>query len=283
MQQVSCEICGIDDSELLFAKREVPHAAGPIVQCRKCGLVYVNPREGKKQWFNVPKIHDTYVDLLDVRTPVYASRLEEIEKYRKGGRILDVGCYIGAFLNVAMQNGWSCYGVEPSSVVSAYAKEKYGIEVFPGFLQDARFPDNHFDVVVMFHVLEHLPSPRETLKEILRILKPDGLLAIEVPDIDHPVHRMIKKPCWLFVPGHLFYFSPRTLKKLLRSEGFEMIKSKASYKVIDLKRLLQLLSKLIGANRSNSLSKCVERRKPKGAALRVRTSLNFMTLSKPVK
>ncbi|NVM20231.1 MAG: class I SAM-dependent methyltransferase [Desulfobacterales bacterium] len=282
IRYVGCEICGSDDAETLYEKRMVPHAAGRIVTCKKCGLVYVNPRERAGQWFDVPEVLDSFTDLIEARYPVYHHRIRQIERHKKGGRLLEIGCYVGAFLNMAKQNGWTCYGIEPSFVISDYAMKTYGINVFPGFLAESDFQSNFFDVVAMFHVLEHLPSPRKELREIHRILKPDGLLVIEVPNIEHPLHRLIKRPQWLFVPGHFYYFAPQTLGKLLNAEEFEVIGIEPTYKMIGIRHFGQILRKL-GRHMGKIGNMLMDSGKTTGFSIKIRTNLNILVMAKPVK
>lgn len=284
MKYVRCEICGSDDAKTLYEKTIVIHAAGPIVQCQKCGLVYVNPREFERQWFNLPKPEavDPYLELIEGRMPIYRNRLNRIEKYKKGGRLLEIGCCIGTFLNLAKQRRWECYGVEPSFMISEYAKKSYGIDVFPGFLSEAHFHADYFDVVVIFHVLEHLSSPRKELEEVRRILKPSGLLVIEVPNIEHPLHRLIKRRQLFFVPGHFYYFSPQTLLQLLKREKFEMISIEPSYKAIDIRRICQILRKCgIQVGKLGNL--IMHKWKIASFSIKVRTNLNILVMAKPAK
>jgi hypothetical protein len=96
-------------------------------------------------------------------------------RYHGDGRILDVGCGGGSYLYRLRQWGWDSYGVEPGEVGVKQARA-LGLEVRHGMLADARFPDAFFDVVRLSHVLEHLPNPNETFREINRILKPQGLV-----------------------------------------------------------------------------------------------------------
>lgn len=281
MRYVSCDLCGADDSYTLYEKKKVPHAAGPVVRCKRCGLVYTNPREFERQWFDMPRIVDSYDELVQARTPVYQYRLAKIEKYEKGGKLLEIGCYTGAFLSMAKQRGWTCYGVEPSSVISDYAKNTYGIDIFPGFLSEAHFPADFFDAVVMFHVLEHLSSPRKELNEIHRILKPRGLLAIEVPNIDHPLHRLIKGPQLFFVPGHFYYFSPQTLSKLLNRAQFEVTSIEPSYKVLSVNRVINIIKRKLNKKMGQCVDVVAKKLKVSHVAPKIQTGLNVLVTAKP--
>jgi ubiquinone/menaquinone biosynthesis C-methylase UbiE len=139
---------------------------------------------------------------------------------RPPGRILDVGCGSGNFLAALRSRGWNAYATEFSDAAVAMARRR-GITVHRGTVEDAGYPDDHFDVVTMWHVLEHVPAPRETLDELRRILKPDGLLVVEVPDSASLTFRLCGRD-WmgLDVPRHLQHFTPTTLVRLLTDSGF---------------------------------------------------------------
>jgi len=147
----------------------------------------------------------------------FDEELDRIEAYANRGRILDIGCAWGFFLDRCKQRGWEVYGVELSHVEADYARRRFGIEVFNGALGDARFPDRHFDVVTLWHVFEHMHDPLATLAEIRRILKPGGVVVIAVPT-------PISAPDYVFdsVPLHLFYFDEHTLGRALHRAGFRV-------------------------------------------------------------
>jgi SAM-dependent methyltransferase len=125
-----------------------------------------------------------------------------------GGRLLDVGCGAGHYLRLARSLGMEAFGVEPALERSDDPR------VFAGTLEAARFPDDHFDVITVNHVLEHVPSPTSMLEELRRILKPDGTLVIATPLADSLAY-------WLFgrhwvqldIPRHLYTFSTATLRR----------------------------------------------------------------------
>lgn len=137
------------------------------------------------------------------------SRFWTIPPCKKGGRILDIGCGSGSYLRVVQELGWEAHGVEVDRKATNYAREKLGLDVFPGQLEEARFPDGYFDVVNMWHVLEHLPHPTRSLVEVRRILKIGGTLMIEVPSLRSP-QALLFQDKWfhLDVPRHLYVFTP---------------------------------------------------------------------------
>lgn len=231
MEHVKCDLCGSDDDSLLFTATDMNQSkkgSFNIVRCKKCGLVYVNPSPTKqeigkfypKAYFLGPANAKSGIDKYQYE------KMKKIKKFKKAGKILDVGCGAGYFLAVAKKNGWQTYGVEVSKIAADYAEKKFGIKVFTGELLQANYPDEYFDVVTLWHVLAHLPNPSETLAEINRILKKDGLLVLTVPNISG-FQAKIFKEFWfhLDVPRHLYFFELGTLKQILRKNGFKVLKA----------------------------------------------------------
>jgi SAM-dependent methyltransferase len=134
---------------------------------------------------------------------------------------LDVGANDGFFLHLARQSGWDVQGVEIAESAAAYAREVFDLDVFVGQLTEANFPDQAFDVVTFWHVLEHVHDPLGHLQETYRILKPGGLLIVEVPNISSWQARLFGAR-WraLDTPRHLYHFSPDSLKAMLQKAGF---------------------------------------------------------------
>ncbi|MBW2976429.1 class I SAM-dependent methyltransferase [Candidatus Woesearchaeota archaeon] len=213
-----------------------------VVKCKKCGLVYVNPRlkEKKlheiynKEYFENPALNGSrssfcgYGEYLKEKGNIQSTfnrRLKKINKFSKRGKLLDVGCAFGFFLELAKKDGWDVKGLEISKYAYAYAKEKLKLPAVNKTLEKARFKANSFGVVTLFDVIEHLPDPKSTLKEVRRILKPQGLVVITTPDIGSITAKILWKN-WEEVKRvreHIYYFSKDTLKKLLESLGFKVL------------------------------------------------------------
>ena len=156
----------------------------------------------------------------------YQGRLvAQVERFRQGnrGRLLDVGCGAGYFLDAARKAGWLVQGVELSAAAAHVGREQLGLDIFQGTLADAAFPDASFDVLTLFEVLEHLRDPGTVLAEARRILKPGGLLAVQVPNDLDAYRAWLSRSdnrWWVIPPLHLFYFTEPTLRRWL--ESFDM-------------------------------------------------------------
>lgn len=154
----------------------------------------------------------------------YHTRLDVIPFTGKG-RLLDIGCGNGRYLLTMRKLGWQASGVEKNSKASKYAREELHLGVNTGDLLDYKYQDKSFDAVTMWHSLEHLYEPLQTLKELRRILDNDGLLVVAVPNIDSFVAKIFKTYWYgLQLPIHLIAFTPDSITKMLNQAGFDVKK-----------------------------------------------------------
>lgn len=139
------------------------------------------------------------------------------------GRLLDIGCWTGAFLERMRELGWTVAGIEPVPAAAALAREVTET-LFVGDLMDAPFPDGSFDVVSAFHVVEHVPDPVGALRRILRWLAPGGVGLVEVPNFAGWGRRIFKS-AWhgLDPPFHLSHFTPETLVRTVELAGGQVL------------------------------------------------------------
>jgi len=148
-----------------------------------------------------------------------------ISKYKKSGRILDVGCGAGDFLSVFDVKKWERFGLDISKEACTVAGKKLGKNIFHGELANCQFPNKYFDVITLNHVLEHMARPREEMNKIFRVLKDDGILFIRIPNIESTQFR-ITREFWLHldVPRHIYFYSEKTARLLLEESGFRVIR-----------------------------------------------------------
>ncbi|MFA4890000.1 MAG: class I SAM-dependent methyltransferase, partial [Candidatus Omnitrophota bacterium] len=158
----------------------------------------------------------------------------DIEKYSSGKKILDIGCAMGLFLEAAQMRGWDPYGIEVSEYAANIAKDKFGSRVTIGKLEDTDFPPESFDVVTMFDVIEHMLLPVEPLQRILKILRPQGLLAISTINTESLSCKLMRLAWPHFKSEHANYFSPFNIKLVLDRAGFRILEIKDSKKFLSL-------------------------------------------------
>jgi SAM-dependent methyltransferase len=151
-------------------------------------------------------------------------RCQAIQQYKRGGRLLEIGCANGLFLDAMRRTGnWQVQGVETSKTAARHAQEQLALDIWNGSLQEAQFPEDRFDAIAMWDVLEHVHDPQETLLEIQRVLKPDGALVLRLPLLDSWDRRLFGR-YWVGwdAPRHLSTFSLSTLKQMLEQTGFRL-------------------------------------------------------------
>lgn len=137
------------------------------------------------------------------------------------GSILDIGAGTGDFLSVVKENGWNTIGVEPSEKAKAIAQKK-GVSFVE---QTSELENNSFDVITMWHVLEHVPNLDNQIKELKRLLKPNGSLIIAVPNFKSFDAKQYGNFWAAYdVPIHFWHFSKTAIKKLFAKEDMELVK-----------------------------------------------------------
>jgi SAM-dependent methyltransferase len=207
-----------------------------LVKCRKCGLVFQNPQPSLKeieayyppeyQPFNAestmaPK---SLLGQLVYRYGIW-KRSRQVLKYKTNGRLLDVGCGTGSFLGgMQAYAGWELYGIEPNAPAAKQAQDLFCLNIRACTLEDAGFPSRFFDVITLWDVLEHLHDPTKSLREIHRILHPEGILIMRLPNGDSREAKMFSSN-WagLDAPRHLFIFTPGLRKLILQKTNFQVL------------------------------------------------------------
>jgi len=232
MKEVKCPIC----RDKAMVKEYFKDDRVRLEKCSVCGLIFQNPQkemeELSKETYD-RAYYDTYYPedaKYEMAKKQYDLRLQRLEDLREGkkGKILDLGCGRGAFLEAAKNRGWEVFGIELSEAAADIAKEKFGLEAIKNkIVEEAGFEENMFDVINMNHVLEHVPCPDETLKVIYKILKPGGLFYCEIPrqsNILNFLSNIVAKKDFGFnyMIEHLYLFDFKSLKFLLEQADFKI-------------------------------------------------------------
>jgi SAM-dependent methyltransferase len=233
MRTTSCALCGSRNSCFLFA---APAQFGSdnrifsFVQCKKCGLIYLNPRPDNSEltmYYEMPAYRKGN-RMLDLLANLLSHRLaaRSIAKFKPEGRVLDVGCGTGSFLLQMIEKGYEVYGQDISKTTCDILRSRVGAQCFDAPLEKCNFRSGFFDIITLWHVLEHVEDPNTLLTEVHRILKPEGLLVIEVPNYNSIVVKLFGRySSFLGTPLHLYSFSVRTLEMILIKNGFLCVRS----------------------------------------------------------
>ena len=148
-------------------------------------------------------------------------RLKLIMRFLPKGKLLDIGCGFGFFLNAARKFNWQVSGVELSKPAVQYAQDFYNLDIFNGEVENANYPKHTFNVITFWDVLEHVLNPATFLSSVQQILKKDGLIAFSIPNISSMLARLAKGKWWTLRPEqHLWHFTLQTLKQLLYERHF---------------------------------------------------------------
>jgi 2-polyprenyl-3-methyl-5-hydroxy-6-metoxy-1,4-benzoquinol methylase len=234
-----CALCGSEAQELLYPS----NAAQPIqsdefsctsgslgthddiLRCRECGMV------SSRHPLSEDEIIDGYAGMVDERYLTETEGREELfewvlERMRgyvmPGKRLLEVGSNVGLFLDVAGRDGWEARGIEPSKWAVERGRERFGVDLRQGTLEDLE-GDSPADAVVMLDVLEHLVDPLGSLRRLRTLVEKEGLLVLSTVDLAG-VHSRVRKGSWpWFIRPHLHYFTPETLDAMLAEAGFDLV------------------------------------------------------------
>lgn len=224
MEKVRCNLCDADETTPWGTKDNIQ-----IVKCRRCGLVYCNPRPDNdelQQYYSEAYFSDGHYEGDTERQRMYEIEIEEIiRNIAPSGKFLDVGCAVGKFL-ATLPDLFEKMGVEFSEDASRIGREKYGLNILTGQIRNTVLPEKYFDIVQMRGVLEHSQDPTDDLEKIRKVLKDDGLLRIsQLPNIDSICGKLFKTRFNQVKPReHLYYFSPATIRATLKKRGFKVVK-----------------------------------------------------------
>jgi SAM-dependent methyltransferase len=221
---VPCVVCGSRDHRPYW---QFPDHG--YVRCRRCGHVFQQPMPVSEDLSL--RYDDEYfhyeLDNAEIFFELMRLGLEDIDfsfdpKSAPTPRVLDIGCATGRLLEEFKEAGWEPAGVEVCEPAAEYAKQKRGVEVFVGTLEESRFPEGHFGVVHTSHVIEHIAGARGFVEEIYRVLAPGGQLVIVTPDRGGFQSRLFGARWRSVIPDHVHLFTAKGLRRLLEEVGFDV-------------------------------------------------------------
>lgn len=215
-------------------------------RCTACGYIFDSPRPNQQEivaFYSRAEKYDSWLHHSAARDALWKRRLKMLLPHRAQGSLLDIGTGIGQFLHHARPYFTEVAGTEVSSSGAKVARERYGLEVLEGHVDDLGLPDSSFDNVTLFHVLEHVPDPAKLAGICYRFLKPGGILAVAVPNdvtawgslvkrtgkrMGMPRFQRFSSVMGVAKAGasreiHLSHFTPAVLRMLLRATGFQIV------------------------------------------------------------
>ena len=246
---MTCNCCESGDATVLYEAGKAQRHR--IVRCNQCDLMYADPilqlEYGTEENFdvtvNLEEIHDA-----SVVQRIEKERLQVIDYYKtrnlinsirpERGFLLEIGSGFGFLLSKFQNDGWDVRGIDPYAAACSYAKERNGVTADIGTLETLHVASDSVDVVIMNHVIEHVPDPVATLKEIYRITKPGGLFVMETPTYDTLMFKLLgRRERSLSCDGHIFFFTTKSLRNIYEKVGFRFIDLKYTGRSLTLNRL----------------------------------------------
>lgn len=232
-----CPWCGSDKAQInLWLKDEfLSKEDFHICECLNCGLLYTMPRPSKDKIGEYYKSEEYYSHQENKKgfIPKVYEAVKKINlkhKYKlasnglKVGKVLDIGCGVGDFLHTAEMHGWECTGVEPSEDAKVIAQKRMNGKIISS--EDLEnIPEGYFDLITMWHVLEHVDDLRWQVEQLRRLVKPKGRVVIALPNYKSYDGQYYKELWAAYdVPRHLNHFNKTTLTKIFKASGLELVK-----------------------------------------------------------
>ncbi|NCA84535.1 MAG: class I SAM-dependent methyltransferase [Clostridia bacterium] len=234
---ICCPICNNEhlnpemDVADHFLTKEVFH----LTKCTQCGFLFTNPRPNSKNLSTYYQSDDylSHSKKKSLTGSIYnfvkeyslAKKFQLISRYHSRGKLLDIGSATGEFLQYFKKKNWDATGIEPAEAPRQYSIHTYGLNVFPEEKIDQLAADQ-FDVVTLWHVLEHVPDLNQRMEQISKLLAPEGLLVIALPNyLSWDAQHYGNFWAGYDVPRHLYHFTPATISQLLSKYQFEIFKT----------------------------------------------------------
>lgn len=220
-------------------------ALADIFRCATCGHMQLDPMpdEAVLGAAYAQAESDDYIREEPGQRQNARLALERIASYSGApGRLVDLGCWVGALLVEAKQRGWQPVGVEPSDFASEYARQHYSLNVLTADVLTAPLPPSSFDAVTMGDVIEHLAAPGAALDRIRELLTPGGILWLALPDAGSLAARAFGRRWWSVIPTHVQYFTRQSMRVLLDRHGFDVLEARTAPKAFTVGYYLGRLS-----------------------------------------
>lgn len=235
----NCPICNSEKFTTKYSTKDYffTQETFNIVTCDNCNFAFTNPRPEESKISDYYKTKD-YVSHSNSKKSLFENlyhivrninlkkKFKLINQFKQSGNILDIGCGTGYFLNYMKNKKWQTTGIEPDQDARNFAKDNFQLEVYSEKYLD-EIPDKSFDIITLWHVLEHVYPLNNRVLQLKRLLKNDGYLIIAVPNIESQ-DAVIYGKYWasLDVPRHIYHFSEKDIENLFKKIDFEIINKK---------------------------------------------------------
>lgn len=244
-----CAVCACSEFLPVLTITEGSHLA----KCAVCSLVVLDPLPDEQELLVAYESTDWGAGALTANTSGFRDLVRLVRCFSQSRRLLDVGSWYGDFLVVARQEGFSVAAVEPNSEARRYLGERLDIDVVHDIEEAAKvYGSESFDIVSLFHVLEHMVDPQRTLQLIYGLLSMKGLVIIRVPNIKSMCFKLLGKGWGGVQRTHVVYYAPDTLGRLLENCGFqiELVKTRAFPQVNEVVEILKgVLRNVLGSRK----------------------------------
>jgi 2-polyprenyl-3-methyl-5-hydroxy-6-metoxy-1,4-benzoquinol methylase len=232
LEKINCPLCGSKEQKLLFKSKDFRLKAQQerfgVVRCQKCLFIFLNPRPRQVDIAGFyPSAFYKEKDLAYNKAFDVFLRMNQnsvigfLQDRKPSGRLLDIGAGTGLFLERMESRGYDVYGVEISENAKDHFSTSLKPKIYDRNLEECGFKESSFDIITMFQSLEHVHNFDGLLKEARRILKPDGIMYLTVPNADFCEYRIFGPYAYtLEVPRHLYFFTKQSLRNLLLKNGF---------------------------------------------------------------
>jgi 2-polyprenyl-3-methyl-5-hydroxy-6-metoxy-1,4-benzoquinol methylase len=220
----SCPVCSGADLKGLWEVNGYT-----IARCGACSLVFAQNKVTAEDLaaHYASGVDEAYEDTNVECLNYYYQKLGDLirRRFARPGRVLDVGCSRGWFLDV--MQGWECHGNEIVAADAVAARERHGEGIVTGSFEDYPLREGYFDVITLQDVFDHFRDPMAALEKCRRLLRPGGLLAIKVHNISCLYAKLTGSNFYAIIPpSHLFYYDRRTLARALSNSGFQVVDAK---------------------------------------------------------
>lgn len=220
--EMSCVLCNSDNNNKIYSN---------LIKCSDCGFVWadvdVTKAKVKEIYRDSYFFGEEYADYIKEEKALrktFERNISFISKIRPSGKLLDIGCAYGYFLDVAKEK-YDVKGVEINKAACEFARSNFKVNAICGDFLELEFEENYFDVVTMFSAIEHLKSPHLYVEKISKLMKSGGIFICATPNIDSFISKFRKKK-WrqIHPPTHLSYFSVKSLTRLFENNRLQVLK-----------------------------------------------------------